>query len=118
MAGDQEPEPQQLEFDKSSTIPRNSDISHSYRLMFQSKRPASTAGLPSSQAPYPGQGYSTVPYPSTPIHTGPYPPTPTGTHWTYSVTSQYAHSRITILSFLILRLGRHRLNLFYYWPKL
>uniref|UniRef100_A0A8C4F7V2 IMD domain-containing protein n=1 Tax=Dicentrarchus labrax TaxID=13489 RepID=A0A8C4F7V2_DICLA len=47
MAGDQEPEQQQLDFDKSSTIPRNSDISQSYRLMFQSKRPASTAGLPS-----------------------------------------------------------------------
>uniref|UniRef100_A0A674N4M0 MTSS I-BAR domain containing 1 n=1 Tax=Takifugu rubripes TaxID=31033 RepID=A0A674N4M0_TAKRU len=47
MAGDQEPEPQQMDFDKSSTIPRNSDISHSYRQMFQSKRPASTAGLPS-----------------------------------------------------------------------
>uniref|UniRef100_UPI0037E9AB68 protein MTSS 1-like isoform X2 n=1 Tax=Semicossyphus pulcher TaxID=241346 RepID=UPI0037E9AB68 len=79
MAGDQEPEPQQLDFDKSSTIPRNSDISQSYRLMFQSKRPASTAGLPSTQTPYPGQGaYPAGPYPSTPIHTGAYPPTPTG----------------------------------------
>uniref|UniRef100_A0A672FM82 MTSS I-BAR domain containing 1 n=1 Tax=Salarias fasciatus TaxID=181472 RepID=A0A672FM82_SALFA len=48
MAGDQEPEqPQPLDFDKSSTIPRNSDISQSYRRMFQTKRPASTAGLPS-----------------------------------------------------------------------
>uniref|UniRef100_A0A8C2WZT1 MTSS I-BAR domain containing 1 n=1 Tax=Cyclopterus lumpus TaxID=8103 RepID=A0A8C2WZT1_CYCLU len=47
MAGDQEPEQQHSDFDKSSTIPRNSDISQSYRLMFQSKRPASTAGLPS-----------------------------------------------------------------------
>uniref|UniRef100_A0A8C6NQI8 MTSS I-BAR domain containing 1 n=1 Tax=Nothobranchius furzeri TaxID=105023 RepID=A0A8C6NQI8_NOTFU len=46
MAGDQEPE-QQPDFDKSSTIPRNSDISQSYRRMFQTKRPASTAGLPS-----------------------------------------------------------------------
>uniref|UniRef100_A0A665TEV2 Protein MTSS 1-like n=1 Tax=Echeneis naucrates TaxID=173247 RepID=A0A665TEV2_ECHNA len=45
MAGDQEPE-QQSDFDKSSTIPRNSDISQSYRRMFQTKRPASTAGLP------------------------------------------------------------------------
>ncbi|XP_070690964.1 protein MTSS 1-like isoform X2 [Pempheris klunzingeri] len=79
MAGDQEPEQQQLDFDKSSTIPRNSDISQSYRLMFQSKRPASTAGLPSTQAPYPAQGaYPAGPYPSTPIHTGAYPPTPTG----------------------------------------
>ncbi|XP_076593428.1 protein MTSS 1-like isoform X5 [Chaetodon auriga] len=79
MAGDQEPEQQQLDFDKSSTIPRNSDISQSYRLMFQSKRPASTAGLPSTQTPYPGQGaYPAGPYPSTPIHTGAYPPTPTG----------------------------------------
>ncbi|XP_056900584.1 protein MTSS 1-like isoform X10 [Takifugu flavidus] len=75
MAGDQEPEPQQMDFDKSSTIPRNSDISHSYRQMFQSKRPASTAGVPSTQVPYSPQGaYSTMPYPSTPLHTGAYPP--------------------------------------------
>lgn len=79
MAGDQEPEQQQLDFDKSSTIPRNSDISQSYRLMFQSKRPASTAGLPSTQAAYPGQGvYPGGTCPSTPVHTGAYPPTPTG----------------------------------------
>ncbi|XP_072925799.1 protein MTSS 2 isoform X13 [Hemitrygon akajei] len=37
----------QSEFDRSSTIPRNSDIAQSYRRMFQAKRPASTAGLPS-----------------------------------------------------------------------
>ncbi|XP_051884707.1 protein MTSS 2 isoform X9 [Pristis pectinata] len=37
----------QSEFDRSSTIPRNSDIAQSYRRMFQTKRPASTAGLPS-----------------------------------------------------------------------
>ncbi|XP_035485711.2 protein MTSS 1-like isoform X8 [Scophthalmus maximus] len=87
MAGDQEPEQQQSDFDKSSTIPRNSDISQSYRRMFQTKRPASTAGLPSPHAPYPGQGaYPAGPYPPTPIYTGaypsapagPYPPTPTG----------------------------------------
>lgn len=82
MAGDQEPEPQQMDFDKSSTIPRNSDISHSYRQMFQSKRPASTAGLPSTQVPYPPQGaYSTVPYPSTPLHTGAYPLNSAGAQW-------------------------------------
>lgn len=78
MAGDQEPEQQQQQtsdFDKSSTIPRNSDISQSYRRMFQTKRPASTAGLPSTQAPFPGQGtYHVGPYPSTPVHTGTYPP--------------------------------------------
>uniref|UniRef100_A0A6Q2YJV9 MTSS I-BAR domain containing 1 n=1 Tax=Esox lucius TaxID=8010 RepID=A0A6Q2YJV9_ESOLU len=49
MGGDQEVD--QQEFDKSSTIPRNSDISQSYRRMFQSKRPASTAGLPSTAGP-------------------------------------------------------------------
>ncbi|KAI3357157.1 hypothetical protein L3Q82_015460 [Scortum barcoo] len=77
MAGDQEPKQQHLDFEKSSTIPRNSDISQSYQL--KRKRPASTAGLPSSQAPYPGQGgYRARPYPSIPIHTGAYPPTPTG----------------------------------------
>ncbi|TRY89533.1 hypothetical protein DNTS_016323 [Danionella cerebrum] len=35
----------QTEFDKSSTIPRNSDLSLNYRKMFQSKRPASTVSL-------------------------------------------------------------------------
>ncbi|XP_028609722.1 protein MTSS 1 isoform X2 [Grammomys surdaster] len=49
VSGDQEAE--QQEFDKSSTIPRNSDISQSYRRMFQAKRPASTAGLPSTLGP-------------------------------------------------------------------
>ncbi|XP_053182311.1 protein MTSS 1-like isoform X4 [Scomber japonicus] len=76
MAGDQEPEQQHSDFDKSSTIPRNSDIGQSYRRMFQTKRPASTAGLPSTQGPYPGQGYPSGPYPSTPVHTGAYPSTP------------------------------------------
>ncbi|XP_075937564.1 protein MTSS 1-like isoform X3 [Anarhichas minor] len=80
MAGDQESEQQHSDFDKSSTIPRNSDISQSYRLMFQSKRPASTAGLPSTQTPYHGQGaYSAGPYPPTPVHTGAYPSALTGT---------------------------------------
>ncbi|XP_032874901.1 protein MTSS 1 isoform X3 [Amblyraja radiata] len=49
VSGDQDVE--QTEFDKSSTIPRNSDISQSYRRMFQAKRPASTAGLPTNCAP-------------------------------------------------------------------
>ncbi|XP_073809152.1 protein MTSS 1 isoform X7 [Danio rerio] len=35
----------QSDFDKSSTIPRNSDLSLNYRKMFQSKRPASTVSL-------------------------------------------------------------------------
>ncbi|XP_058846656.1 protein MTSS 2-like isoform X2 [Acipenser ruthenus] len=35
----------QVDFDKSSTIPRHSDISLNYRKMFQSKRPASTVSL-------------------------------------------------------------------------
>ncbi|XP_061772148.1 protein MTSS 1-like isoform X5 [Nerophis ophidion] len=85
MAGDQEPEQQQSDFDKSSTIPRNSDIGQSYRRMFQTKRPASTAGLPSTQAPYsPQTVYPTGSHPSTPTHignftaTGPYPPAVTG----------------------------------------
>ncbi|XP_051577506.1 protein MTSS 1-like isoform X3 [Myxocyprinus asiaticus] len=49
VSGD--PEGDQQDFDKSSTIPRNSDISQSYRKMFQTKRPASTAGLPSTPGP-------------------------------------------------------------------
>ncbi|XP_013929561.1 PREDICTED: MTSS1-like protein isoform X4 [Thamnophis sirtalis] len=36
----------QNELDKSSTIPRNSSIAQNYRRMIQTKRPASTAGLP------------------------------------------------------------------------
>ncbi|XP_073726558.1 protein MTSS 1 isoform X2 [Misgurnus anguillicaudatus] len=35
----------QSDFDKSSTIPRNSDLSLNYRKMFQTKRPASTVSL-------------------------------------------------------------------------
>ncbi|XP_048101325.1 LOW QUALITY PROTEIN: protein MTSS 1-like [Alosa alosa] len=46
-----EPEVDQQDFDKSSTIPRNSDITQSYRRMFQTKRPASTAGVPSGPVP-------------------------------------------------------------------
>uniref|UniRef100_A0A1A7WRE4 Metastasis suppressor 1 n=1 Tax=Iconisemion striatum TaxID=60296 RepID=A0A1A7WRE4_9TELE len=81
MAGDQEPEQlQQLDLDKSSTIPRNSDISQSYRRMFQTKRPASTAGLPSTQGPFPPTPNHTGAYSSAPV--GQYPPTPTGTHRT------------------------------------
>ncbi|XP_026070728.1 MTSS1-like protein isoform X4 [Carassius auratus] len=37
----------QADFDKSSTIPRHSNIAQNYRRMIQTKRPASTAGLPS-----------------------------------------------------------------------
>nr|XP_029514115.1 protein MTSS 1 isoform X6 [Oncorhynchus nerka] len=50
VGGDQETD--QPDFDKSSTIPRNSDISQSYRRMFHAKRPASTAGIPTT-APSP-----------------------------------------------------------------
>nr|XP_020138232.1 MTSS1-like protein isoform X4 [Microcebus murinus] len=39
------------EFDKSSTIPRNSNIAQNYRRLLQTKRPASTAGLPSAGLP-------------------------------------------------------------------
>ncbi|KAJ8395279.1 hypothetical protein AAFF_G00034810 [Aldrovandia affinis] len=46
-----DPEVDQQDFDKSSTIPRNSDISQSYRKLFQAKRPASTAGIPSTAGP-------------------------------------------------------------------
>ncbi|KAG9277948.1 MTSS1-like protein [Astyanax mexicanus] len=35
----------QSDFDKSSTIPRNSDLSQNYRKLFQNKRPASTVSL-------------------------------------------------------------------------
>uniref|UniRef100_A0A3B4UK61 MTSS I-BAR domain containing 1 n=1 Tax=Seriola dumerili TaxID=41447 RepID=A0A3B4UK61_SERDU len=51
---------QSSDFDKSSTIPRNSDISQSYRRMFQSKRPASTAGLPSNPSAVITPGVATI----------------------------------------------------------
>ncbi|XP_056255074.1 protein MTSS 1-like isoform X2 [Seriola aureovittata] len=58
---DQDSEQQQSsDFDKSSTIPRNSDISQSYRRMFQSKRPASTAGLPSNPSAIITPGVATI----------------------------------------------------------
>ncbi|XP_071357234.1 protein MTSS 1-like isoform X2 [Trachinotus anak] len=58
---DQDGEQQQSsDFDKSSTIPRNSDISQSYRRMFQSKRPASTAGLPSNPSAVITPGVATI----------------------------------------------------------
>ncbi|XP_026793311.3 protein MTSS 2 isoform X4 [Pangasianodon hypophthalmus] len=46
----------QSEFDKSSTIPRHSNIAQNYRRMIQTKRPASTAGLPSAMAAQGGSG--------------------------------------------------------------
>ncbi|CAL8350623.1 unnamed protein product [Merluccius merluccius] len=45
--GDAEAQEGQSDFDKSSTIPRHSNIAQNYRRMIQTKRPASTAGLPS-----------------------------------------------------------------------
>lgn len=52
--------PSSSDFDKSCTIPRNSDISQSYRRMFQSKRPASTAGLPSTPSAVVTPGVATI----------------------------------------------------------
>ncbi|KAM6903307.1 protein MTSS 1-like [Lycodopsis pacificus] len=61
VGADQEGEHQQTsDFDRSCTIPRNSDISQSYRRMFQSKRPASTAGLPSNPAAVITPGVATI----------------------------------------------------------
>nr|XP_046272891.1 protein MTSS 1-like isoform X3 [Scatophagus argus] len=61
VGADQDGETQQSsDFDKSSTIPRNSDISQSYRRMFQSKRPASTAGLPSNPSAVVTPGVATI----------------------------------------------------------
>ncbi|XP_058474845.1 protein MTSS 1-like isoform X2 [Solea solea] len=48
------------DYDKSCTIPRNSDVSQSYRRMFQSKRPASTAGLPSNPSTVVTPGVATI----------------------------------------------------------
>ncbi|XP_041794397.1 MTSS I-BAR domain containing 2a isoform X2 [Chelmon rostratus] len=40
----------QADFDQSSTIPRHSNIAQNYRRMIQTKRPASTAGLPAGRS--------------------------------------------------------------------
>ncbi|XP_074542301.1 protein MTSS 1-like isoform X2 [Halichoeres trimaculatus] len=53
-------QPASSDLDKSSTIPRNSDITQSYRRMFQSKRPASTAGLPSHPSAAITPGVATI----------------------------------------------------------
>ncbi|XP_067904707.1 protein MTSS 1 [Heterodontus francisci] len=85
--------PDQIDFDKSSTIPRNSDISLNYRKMFQAKRPASTVNLlvdpepmmtshiatirrkPSSKPPFRRGTISGVPIPiRTPVVPVPGPP--------------------------------------------
>ncbi|XP_041446188.1 protein MTSS 2 isoform X2 [Xenopus laevis] len=52
------------DFDRSSTVPRSSSLAQNYRRMLQTKRPASTAGLPSAtppsgSAPPPPQAAST-----------------------------------------------------------
>ncbi|CAL9697365.1 unnamed protein product [Knipowitschia caucasica] len=46
------------DFDKSSTIPRHSNIAQSYRRMIQTKRPASTAGLPAGKTQNGTAGHS------------------------------------------------------------
>ncbi|KAM6946241.1 MTSS I-BAR domain containing 2a [Aplochiton taeniatus] len=50
LNGETDPEGQ-ADFDKSSTIPRHSNIAQNYRRMIQTKRPASTAGLPAGKSP-------------------------------------------------------------------
>ncbi|KAJ8259219.1 hypothetical protein COCON_G00182310 [Conger conger] len=45
------------EFDRSSTIPRNSDLGQNYRKLFQSKRPASTVSLLAEPEPLMGQSH-------------------------------------------------------------
>ncbi|XP_056154025.1 protein MTSS 1-like [Lampris incognitus] len=51
---------QEGEQHKFSTIPRHSDVGQSYRHMFQSKRPASTAGLPSNPSTIITPGVATI----------------------------------------------------------
>uniref|UniRef100_A0A8C9W6N6 MTSS I-BAR domain containing 2 n=1 Tax=Scleropages formosus TaxID=113540 RepID=A0A8C9W6N6_SCLFO len=57
--GDAEGEAQ-ADFDKSSTIPRHSNIAQNYRRMIQTKRPASTAGLPSGMGAQGTPGTATI----------------------------------------------------------
>lgn len=56
--GDAEGPDGQTDFDKSSTIPRHSNIAQNYRRMIQTKRPASTAGLPTGAHGIPPGGAS------------------------------------------------------------
>ncbi|KAK1796302.1 hypothetical protein P4O66_009368 [Electrophorus voltai] len=48
----------QLDFDKSCTVPRNSDLSLNYRNLFQSRRPASTVSLLVDPEPLPRQPHT------------------------------------------------------------
>ncbi|XP_028298621.1 metastasis suppressor protein 1-like isoform X3 [Gouania willdenowi] len=58
---DAEQQPSTTDFNKSSIVPRNSDIIQSYRRMFSSKRPASTVGAtPHSSVPAATPGVATI----------------------------------------------------------
>nr|XP_055029466.1 MTSS I-BAR domain containing 2a isoform X3 [Misgurnus anguillicaudatus] len=59
MNGDAENDAQ-TDFDKSSTVPRNSNLAQNYRRMIQSKRPASTAGLHGGTTNGKGGGSSVI----------------------------------------------------------
>lgn len=59
MNGDAENDAQ-TDFDKSSTVPRNSNLAQNYRRMIQSKRPASTAGLHGGTSNGKGAGSSVI----------------------------------------------------------
>ncbi|XP_078811252.1 protein MTSS 1 isoform X4 [Oryzias latipes] len=62
VGADQELEhpPPSSDCDKSSTVPRGVDVGQLYRRMFQSKRPASTAGLPANPASVITPGVATI----------------------------------------------------------
>ncbi|KAM9386175.1 protein MTSS 1-like [Pholidichthys leucotaenia] len=60
VGADQEGDRHSSDSDKSSTVPRNADITQSYRRMFQSKRPASTASLPSNPSTVITPGVATI----------------------------------------------------------
>ncbi|KAG5849363.1 hypothetical protein ANANG_G00109540 [Anguilla anguilla] len=63
----------QADFDRSSTIPRHSNIAQNYRRMIQTKRPASTAGLPSGMG---AQGGPAGRGAAHPVQRGPHPHPP------------------------------------------
>ncbi|XP_031420373.1 MTSS I-BAR domain containing 2a isoform X2 [Clupea harengus] len=75
MNGDADVDPH-TDFDKSCTVPRHSNLAQNYRRMIQTKRPASTAGLPAGI----GLKVGTPPHGTTPHGTHSHPHSPSDTN--------------------------------------
>ncbi|XP_076127604.1 protein MTSS 2-like isoform X2 [Alosa pseudoharengus] len=81
MNGDADVDPQ-ADFDKSCTVPRHSNLAQNYRRMIQTKRPASTAGLPAGM----GTKVGTPPHGAAPHGAYSHPHSPSETNGSGGVT--------------------------------